>query len=261
MDEAYASPIATVTLHSPLLPTLHLILIVWHPSESSFHIQRIPITINRFTLRRRGRQTTARDISNFQADFSQSKVYSAALVATSTPRNLYEHDSVTKPKQSGNVRRVSMNTPPSASPKSISATEVLAQSPRFSSLGSGFNFPTEPLGLSYWDSSDASLAFSPRLPLDKSSRSDGDEPSPNTANLTPSPHVVDVVVVKGGKGRARNRSIPVGSAKWNAREKRLFDPGRIGGNIPEETQYASLSIEISNAHQCLPIIVGDCPCH
>jgi len=43
-------PIAMATLHSPLLPTLHLISMVWHPSESSFHIQRIPVTINRFTL-------------------------------------------------------------------------------------------------------------------------------------------------------------------------------------------------------------------
>ena len=206
-------------------------------------------------------ETTARNISSFQADFSQSKIYSAALIATSTPRNKYEPDYLTKLKQSGNVRRVSMNTPPSASPKSISATEVLAHSPRFSSLGSGFEFPTEPLRLSNWDSSDASLEFSPILPIDKSSRSSGDEPPPNTANLTPSPHVVDGVVVKDGKGRARSRSVPIDSAKGNAREKRLFDPGRLGGNVPEETRYVSLSIKISNAHECLPITVKNCPCH
>ena len=187
-------------------------------------------------------ETTARNISSFQADFSQSKIYSAALIATSTPRNKYEPDYLTKLKQSGNVRRVSMNTPPSASPKSISATEVLAHSPRFSSLGSGFEFPTEPLRLSNWDSSDASLEFSPILPIDRSCRSSGDEPPPNTANLTPSPHVVDGVVVKDGKGRARSRSVPVDSAKGNARENRLFDPGRLGGNVPEETRYVSFSI-------------------
>jgi len=187
-------------------------------------------------------ETTARNISSFQADFSQSKIYSAALIATSTPRNKYEPDYVTKLKQSGNVRRVSMNTPPSASPKSISATEVLAHSPRFSSLGSGFDFPTEPLRLSNWDSSDASLEFSPILPIDKSSRSNGDEPPPNTAILTPSPHVVDGVVVKDSKGRARSRSVPVDSAKGNAREKRLFDPGRLGGNVPEETWYVSFFV-------------------
>jgi len=187
-------------------------------------------------------ETTARNISSFQADFSQSKIYSAALIATSTPRNKYEPDYVTKLKQSGNVRRVSMNTPPSASPKSISATEVLAHSPRFSSLGSGFDFPTEPLRLSNWDSSDASLEFSPILPIDKSSRSNGDEPPPNTANLTPSPHVVDGAVLKDGKGRARSRSVPVASAKGNAREKRLFDPGRLGGDVPEEARYVSFSV-------------------
>ncbi|CUS07034.1 unnamed protein product [Tuber aestivum] len=173
-------------------------------------------------------ETTARNISSFQADFSHSKIYSAALIATSTPRNRYEPDYVTKLKQGGNVRRVSMNTPPSASPKSISATEVLAHSPRFSSLGSGFDFPTEPLRLSNWDSPDASLEFSPILPIDRSHRSNGDEPPPNTANLTPTPHVV------GGKGRTRSRSVPVDSTKGNVQEKRLFDPGRLGENVPEE---------------------------
>ncbi|PUU77711.1 hypothetical protein B9Z19DRAFT_1085708 [Tuber borchii] len=166
-------------------------------------------------------ETTARNISSFQADCSQSKIYSAALIATSTPRNKYEPDYLTKLKQK--------------SPKSISATEVLAHSPRFSSLGSGFDFPTKPLRLSNWDSSDASLEFSPILPIDRSPRSSGDEPPQNTANLTPSPHVLDGVV-------NRSRSVPIDSAKGNAREKRLFDPGRLGGNVPEEARYVSFSI-------------------
>ena len=120
-----------------------------------------------------------------------------------------------------------MNTPPSASPKSISAAKVLAHSPRFSSLGSGFDFPTEPFGLSNWDSSDASLTFSPRLPIDKSSGSNGDEPPPITASLTSSPHVVDDVV-KDEKGGVKSRNVPVDSAKGNAREKRLFGRGGEG---------------------------------
>jgi len=100
-------------------------------------------------------EITARNISSFQADFSQSKIYSAVLIATSTPKNKYQPDYLTKLKQSGNVLLVSVNTHPSASPKSLSATEVLAHNPRFSSVGSGFDFPTELLRLSNWDSSDA----------------------------------------------------------------------------------------------------------
>ena len=137
------------------------------------------------------------------------QIYSAALMATSTHWNKSESDCL-KLKQSGNARRVSMNTPPSASPKPISTTKVLAHSPGFSSLGSGFDFHTEPLGLSNLDSSDASLEFSPILPIDRSSRSSGDQPPPNAANLTHSPHVVYGDVLKDGKGRARSRSVPVG---------------------------------------------------
>ena len=147
-----------------------------------------------------------------------------------------------------------MNTPPSASPKSISATKVLAHGPRFSSLGSGFDCPIEPLGLS----SDSSLTFSPRLPIDKSSGSNGDEPPPITANLTHSPHVVDVV--KDDKGRVRSRSIPADSAKGNAREKRLFVRGGEGEMFLRKPGIHP-SIEISNARECLPIIVGHCPSH
>ena len=154
-----------------------------------------------------------------------------------------------------------MNTAPSASRKSISATEVLAHSRRFSSLGSGFDFHTEPLGLSNWDSSHASLEFSPIFSIDRSSRSSGDEPPPNTANLTPSPHIVDGIVVTDDKGRARSRSAPVDSVKGNGREKRSFDPGRLGGNVPEETRYVSFSVEIPNAHECLQITVKISPCH
>jgi len=186
-------------------------------------------------------ERTARNISSFQADFSQSKIYSAALIATPTPRNKYEPDYLTKLNQIGNVLLVAVDTPPSASPKSVSATEVLAHNPRFSSLGSGFDFHTEPLRLSNWDSSDASLGFSPILPIDRSSRSMGDELPLNTANLTPSPHVVDGFVVRDRKGRARSGNVPVDSAKGYAREKRLFDLGRLGRNVPEETQYVSFS--------------------
>jgi len=100
--------------------------------------------------------------------------------------------------------------PASISPKSISATEVLDHSPGFSSWGSGFDFYTELFRLSNWGSSDASLEFSPILPIDRSSRSRGDQPPPNAANLTHSPHVVYGVVVKDGKGRTRSRSVPVG---------------------------------------------------
>jgi len=99
------------------------------------------------------------------------------------------------------------------------------------------------------------------LPIDRSSRSSGDEPPSNTANLTPSPHVVDGVVVKDGKWGARSRSVLVDSAKGNARAKRLFDPGRHRGNVPEETRYVSFSAKIPNAHECLPITVKNCPYH
>jgi len=43
-------------------------------------------------------EPTARNIASYQADFSQSKIYSAALIATSTPRNRYEPDYLTKLK-------------------------------------------------------------------------------------------------------------------------------------------------------------------
>lgn len=80
-------------------------------------------------------EVTARNISSFPVDFSQSKFYSAALIATSTPRNKYEPEYLTKFKQSSSVCWVSINTPPSAPPKSISTTEVLADRPRFACLG------------------------------------------------------------------------------------------------------------------------------
>jgi len=72
-------------------------------------------------------------------------------------------------------------------------------------------------------------------------RSIGDEPPPNTVNLIPSPHA-DGILVKDGKGRAGSRSVPVGSAKGYAREKRLFDLERLGGEVPEETRYVSFSV-------------------
>lgn len=50
-------------------------------------------------------------------------------------------------------------------------------------------------------------------------------------NLTPSTHVVDGVVVKDGKERSRSMSVPVDSAKGNAREERLFDRRRLGDNV------------------------------
>ncbi|KAG0131909.1 hypothetical protein HOY82DRAFT_607064 [Tuber indicum] len=88
--------------------------------------------------------------------------------------------------------------------QSISATEVLAHRPGFSSLDSGFDFHKAPLRLSNLDSSNVSLEISPILIIDRSSRSSGDQLPRNTANPTPSPHVVDVVL-KDGKGRARRK--------------------------------------------------------
>jgi len=49
------------------------------------------------------------------------------------------------------------------------------------------------------------------------------------AYLTPSYHVVDGAVVKDGKRRATSRNVPVDSAKGNARERPLFNKGRLGG--------------------------------
>ena len=115
--------------------------------------------------------------------------------------------------------------------------------------------------LSNWDSSDASLEISPILSFNRSSRSSGDEPPPNTANLTASPHVVDGVVFKDGNGRAASRSVPVDSAKGNRREKPLFDAVRLEGKAPEGTLYVSFSVYIRDAHEFLPITVKNCPCH
>jgi len=43
-------------------------------------------------------ETTARNIASYQVDFSQSRIYSAALIATSTLRNRYEPGYLTKLK-------------------------------------------------------------------------------------------------------------------------------------------------------------------
>ena len=48
-------------------------------------------------------EITARNIASSQVDFSQSKIYSAGLIATSTPRNRYKPDYPAKPKHSGSV--------------------------------------------------------------------------------------------------------------------------------------------------------------
>ncbi|PUU79462.1 hypothetical protein B9Z19DRAFT_1064222 [Tuber borchii] len=176
-------------------------------------------------------ETTAAYISIFGADVSQSNLFPASLITTSPSRNKYEPDSVTGLKQSGHAQ-VTMNTLSSASPESISATEGVPLSSNLSSSGSGVDFLTEPLRLSSRDFPNASLEFSPICPIDRSSRSHDGESRPNTAYLTLWPHVADGVE-KDCNRRKRSDSIPVDSAKGNAREERLFDLGGLGGNVPD----------------------------
>lgn len=159
--------------------------------------------------------------------------------ATSTPRNKYEPDFVTRLRLAGNVRRVSMNTPPSASTRSISGTEILADSPKFSSLGSGFDFPTQPLRYSDWEPDGVSLEFSPILPIDKP-RNNGHEPPPNSTNVTPIPNKFGGRPPEG-KGRARSRSDPADTAAGLVRERRLFTPTRLNMKTPEDDWYVLLS--------------------
>jgi hypothetical protein len=132
-----------------------------------------------------------------------------------------------------------MNTPPSASTRSISGTDVLADSPKFSSLGSGFDFPTEPLRYSNWEPEGVSLEFSPILPIDKP-RKNGHEPPPNSTNVTPTPSKFGGIGPTEGKGRARSRSDPADTTTGLVPGRQLFSPTRLNRKVFGDDRYVLL---------------------
>jgi len=132
--------------------------------------------------------------------------------------------------------------------------------PRIFNLGYRVWFFHGTVRLLNWDSPDTSVEVSPILLIDRSSRSIGDRPpTPNTANLTPSLHVVDIVV-KDSKGRARSTCSGRFCVKKCARERSkksayLIQEGlgkRNGGNP------VCICIHFSRNTQCPLMLTNYC---
>lgn len=192
------------------------------------------------------------DIDAFTEINPRDSLYSEGFVAQSTPKNYYGEYDIWAIKKSGKGRRVSMNTPPSTLERSLSGSEILNNPPEFSSLGSGFSFPSQPLRYQDWNPESVAREFTPPFPVEGVNgvkrmglRLQGVDAPHNT----PTPAVgkgsgppIGWEMGKGmkeGKGRARSKSDPLENKVVRSVEKGLFTPGRVEKKKKEELEYDS----------------------
>lgn len=212
------------------------------------------------------------DIDTFPETNYQNSLYSDGFVAHSTPQDYYAGYDIWAIKRSGRGRRVSMNTPPSTLGRSVSGTEFLDNPPEFSSLGSGFSFPSQPLRYEEWDPDSVSREFTPPFPVEgaggfkrqglKADRLRGVDAPHNTP--TPAARKGSGAPagwqegknIKEGKGRARSKSDPAGKKMGGKGLKRLFAQARVEKE-KEEPEYSSCEEEGHDEPKDAAVGVGE----
>lgn len=195
-------------------------------------------------------QQSPEDENPFHETTTQNFLSSDIFLAQSTPQHFHGMD-LWALKKSGRGRRVSMNTPPSTLERSLSGTEILNNPPEFSSLGSGFSFPSVPVRYDEWDPDSVAREFTPPFPVEglnnfkRLGRLQGYNPPQNTP--TPAAGkgaggktgLAELVSMMEGKGRARSKSDPVENKIGGETGKGLFTPTRLRKRV--SSQLGSVS--------------------
>lgn len=207
------------------------------------------------------RESPGDDIEGFTEINPQNSFHPEAFVAQSTPKDYYGGYNIWDIKKSGNGRRVSMNTPPSTLGRSLSGSEILNNPPEFSSLGSGFSFPSQPLRYQEWNPESVAREFTPPFPVEGVNgikrmglRLQGVDAPHNT----PTPAVgkgsgppmgwKQGKSMKDGKGRARSKSDPVENKVGGSVGKVLFTSSRVEKKRAESEEEEQEKGEEADAH-------------
>lgn len=181
------------------------------------------------------------EIDAFPETIPQNSLSPETFIAQSTPADFYAGYDLWAIKKSSRGRRVSMNTPPSTlSRHSLSGNEFLDNPPDFSSLGSGFSFPSQPLRYEEWDPESVSREFTPPFPVEgvngfrrqglerlKGVDAPHNTPTPASGKRSGAPVGWKGKDIRERKGRVRSKSDPVQKKLGGKGLKGLFTSGRV----------------------------------